>query len=127
MHPSDDRVGRTPELSVLFDQPIDLKLAHTLVRLEDGKGARVPIVIDHPTGPTFQGVKVDPRFVVLIGVGSPLTRGAGYTLTALDHTTEPRKRDREFKVADALGDERRVRLVHRRRQRRVDSRRIACG
>lgn len=78
------KVGRVPKLHVLFDQPIDLGLAHALVEVHDAKGKRVPVRLDHPKGPTFEGVRVDPRFVVLATPVAPLTPGESYDLAASD-------------------------------------------
>lgn len=77
-------VGRAPELEVLYDQPIDLALARSLVRLEDRGGKAVALRIDHPKKPSYQGIKVDPRFVVIASPAVPLKPGEDYTLRAAD-------------------------------------------
>jgi alpha-2-macroglobulin len=103
VHPSvGSRVGRTTEMSVLFDQPIDLATAASLVKITGVKGATISSRLAHPIGPTFQGIKVDPRYVVLVRPASPLPAGREIELVADDHTTARRSQSSEYTVVDAL-------------------------
>ncbi|HLM71451.1 MAG TPA: hypothetical protein VK459_02125, partial [Polyangiaceae bacterium] len=98
-------VGRVPELEVLFDQPIDLALARSLVRLEDKAGKSVALRIDHPKKRTFQGVPADPRFVVIATPAVPLTPGDDYAFTAADRlptSSGPAIKTTSFSVASPL-------------------------
>lgn len=104
-HPSwDATVGRSPEMSVLYDQPIDLPVARRLIALTGKDGKPVPFVVDRPRGKSFQGVKVDPRYVVLIRPAAPLRHGQGVTLDASDLVDGAPivSRTATYTVADAL-------------------------
>ena len=96
------RVGRTTEMSVLFDQPIDLGTAASLVKLTGVEGVTLSSRLAHPTGPTFQGIKVDPRYVVLVRPASPLPSGQEIELVAADHTKARTPRANSYTVADPL-------------------------
>lgn len=64
--PTEGAVGPGHKLFVLYDQPVELAVARQLVSVKTEKGAAVPTALSHPTGPTFEGEKVDPRNVVLV-------------------------------------------------------------
>lgn len=81
-------VGRRPTLSVLFDQPVSVGLASTLVQLQDEKGKVVPIALDHPRGSSLEGVRIDPRYAVLITPRQPLSPNERYTLGARNRAEE---------------------------------------
>jgi hypothetical protein len=73
MHPFDgSTVGTRPEIAVLYDQPVDLPRAQKLLRIrahgirEKTAETDVPFTAVHPPGPTFQGIPVDRRFVVVL-------------------------------------------------------------
>lgn len=106
VHPwSGTTVGRVPELEILYDQPIDLALAKSLVRLEDKAGKPVAIRVDHPKKKAFQGVPADPRFVVIARPAVPLNPGEDYTLTAADRlptTSGSAIKTTSFSVASPL-------------------------
>ena len=103
VHPSSgSRIGRGTELSVLFDQPIDLGTAASLVQLTGGKGALLPTRLAHPIGPTFQGIKVDPRYVVLVRPTGALPAGKELELVAEDHTRAGTKRSSDLTVVEPL-------------------------
>ncbi len=83
IHPSAGAtVGPRPELSVLYDQPMDPGRAAGLLRVVAEGGARVPVSLSHPPGPTFQGITVDRRFVIQVAPTAPLARETRYWLTA---------------------------------------------
>jgi len=86
MHPNYSvDVSAMETFSVLYDQPIDLATARSLVSLTDTKKGRpISIVVSHPNTQTFQGIKVDPRFVVLVRPVSPITAGADVRFAAKD-------------------------------------------
>ena len=103
IHPAaGSRVGRGSELSVLFDQPIELGVAAGLVKLIGAKGVTLSSRLAHPIGPTFQGIKVDPRFVVLVRPVGPLPAGADLELVAEDHTKAHPARSSDFSVVSPL-------------------------
>jgi alpha-2-macroglobulin len=103
IHPfAGSRVGRGSEMSVLFDQPIDLGVAAGLIKLTGIKGVTLPSSLAHPIGPTFQGIKVDPRYVVLVRPAAPLPAGQDIELVAEDHTKARTARSSDFTVVDPL-------------------------
>jgi uncharacterized protein YfaS (alpha-2-macroglobulin family) len=107
VHPSDGaRVGAGQTIAVLYDQPVDLSLARSLVTLRRERGAEVPVVVDHPRGPTFQGVRVDPRLVVLLRPARALEAGERLELVARGGSTTDRSLDRaqSFSVAEPLAE-----------------------
>ena len=68
--PSDGSlIGGSQEISVVYDQAIDLGLAQRLVTLstldKDGKRKPVPAIVRHPDQSAYQGQKIDARFIVL--------------------------------------------------------------
>lgn len=78
-------VGARETFAVLYDQPIDLATARALVSLKDvDKNRAVPLVFDRPTAPTFQGIKVDPKFVVVARPRAPLAARTSLRLEAKD-------------------------------------------
>ncbi|MEJ7730587.1 MAG: MG2 domain-containing protein [Polyangiaceae bacterium] len=82
-------VGRQPTLSVLFDQPISIGAASALVRLEDDAGKAVPVLLDHPHGNSLEGVRIDPRYAVLVTPRQPLTPDKNYTVGARNRAEKP--------------------------------------
>lgn len=102
MYPTDgSTVGPRPEIAVLYDQPVDPTKAQSLVRLEDEGGSLVPMALSHPLGPTFQGVPVDPRFVVLVRT-PPLERGKQLTLRSMPAEKGTLGSSAQFRVASPL-------------------------
>ena len=104
-HPSEYQpIGRSPEMSVLYDQPIEIAVARGLIELRDKDGSRIPIVLDHPRGKSFQGVPIDPRYVVLIRPAAPLKHGQEVTLSAMDRVPggAGQARTAAYTVAGAL-------------------------
>jgi hypothetical protein len=103
IHPAaGSRVGRGSEMSVLFDQPIDLGVAAGLVKLTGVKGVTLPSGLAHPIGPTFDGMKIDPRYVVLVRPAAPLPAGQDIELVAEDHTKARARRSSDFTVVSPL-------------------------
>jgi uncharacterized protein YfaS (alpha-2-macroglobulin family) len=90
MHPTyTSDVSALETFSVLFDQPIDLPTARSLVSLtESKKGRQFSIVVAHPTTQTFQGIKVDPRFVVLVRPVTPIAGGTDLEFKAKDFQSD---------------------------------------
>jgi hypothetical protein len=90
MHPTyTSDVSSLETFAVLYDQPIDLATARSLVALTDAKkGHPSSIVVAHPATQTFQGVKVDPRFVVLVRPVSPIAGGTALKFEAKDFRSE---------------------------------------
>ncbi len=90
VHPSSgDKVGISPELAVVFDQPIDLGRARSLVHLAGDDAKDVPLTFRHPSVPKFQGVPLDPRVVVLARPTHALTSGQSLELSAADGAENP--------------------------------------
>ena len=102
-HPYDGSVvGPRPEIAVLYDQPVDLGRARGLLSLTADGGRGVPISVTHPSGPTFQGVSVDPRFVVVVRPVMPLERGHKHWLAIAPATKDDAPTATIFEVANAL-------------------------
>lgn len=104
MHPNyDAEVSARETFAVLYDQPIDLPTARSLVSLIDSKSQRpISIVVDHPTSRTFQGIKVDPRFVVLVRPVAPVAPGAELRFEARDFRSQKSGRTINVNVAMPL-------------------------
>src|SRR5262249_55980638 len=66
----------------------ELALARTLISLRGLSGKPVPIRVDHNVKPTFGGVAVDRRFVVLVSPAVARGRGESLTLSARDLSPE---------------------------------------
>ncbi len=101
MHPTyTSDVSPLETFAVLYDQPIDLSTARSLLTLtEDKKGKPFSIVVSHPSTPTFQGIKVDPRFVVLVRPVTPIAGGTDLQFEAKDFRSD---RSRSIDVTVAL-------------------------
>jgi alpha-2-macroglobulin len=104
VHPmSGETVGLSPELSVVFDQPIDLAKASPLVKLTGDDGSEVKVTLRHPAGPSFQGIKLDPRHVVIARPVKAFSPGDDVELAATDGADKPGPVQKHgFKVAKAL-------------------------
>lgn len=107
MHPNfATEVSATETFAVLYDQPIDLATARSLVSLIDTKKDHpIAITVSHPSSPTFQGIKVDPRYVVLVRPVSPIPGGTDIKFEAKDSKSDVRpapKRAVEATVAMPL-------------------------
>ncbi|MDI1479759.1 MG2 domain-containing protein [Polyangium sp. y55x31] len=103
MHPNDGLdVGARETFAVLYDQPIDLGLARTLITLTEAASERpISVVFDHPKTPTFQGIKVDPKLVVLVRPVSPVAPGTKLVLQAKPRFVEKLHQAREVEVTVA--------------------------
>jgi hypothetical protein len=102
IHPWDTTtVGRTPELSVLFDQPTPLAVAKSLIRLKDKAGHVIPIAVDHLKSPTYDGVKVDRGHVVLVRPRVQLTRGSDYSLEVAERFDQAETRTKRSSISVA--------------------------
>jgi alpha-2-macroglobulin len=103
VHPmTGETVGRSPELGVVFDQPIDLARAKALIELtSDGKN--LGFGLRHPAGPSYQGVSLDARLVVLVKPFAALAAKEGLTISAKDGAENPGPpQERSFTVASPL-------------------------
>ncbi len=103
MHPNYSvDVSSRETFAVLYDQPIDLATARALVSLINVKTERpISIVVDHPKTPTFQGIKVDPRYVVLARPVSPIATGTDLRFDAKDLHAEKGAKSRSVEVTVA--------------------------
>lgn len=103
VHPgSDETIGRAQVMSALFDQPIDLVTARGLVTLTRDRDKAIPVVVEHPAGPTFQGIKVDPRLVILIRPAAALAAGETVRLTVRDRDPDGAAHTHRLDVASPL-------------------------
>jgi hypothetical protein len=107
MHPGNDtEIGARETFAVLYDQPIALPLARTRIMLVDASTDNpIPAVFDHPKSPTFQGVTVDPRFVVLVRPAAPLKSGTDVLFAAQSRLADTHDfdiRTHKVQVAGAL-------------------------
>jgi alpha-2-macroglobulin len=94
------KVGGAQEIRVLYDQPVDVALARKLVSLS-GPDGELPQSLRHAHEGTFDGAKVDPRFVIVVRPQKPLAAGARLTLAArpeAEGDDEPTQRT--FEVAE---------------------------
>lgn len=98
------RIGRHQPLAVIYDQPIALTTARSLVTLTDRQGRAVPFELGHPLADRFEGLAVDRRLVALIRPARPLEPGESLRLSALDRTRTfaARPRERVVTVAEPL-------------------------
>jgi len=105
IRPYNDEISAREEFAVIFDQPIELPLARTLITLKDSQTDRaIPFVIDHPNGPTYQGIRIDKRMVVLVTPRAPLAPQTKVEFTAKDRFNDRHKDTYsiEATVADPL-------------------------
>ncbi len=83
VRPGEDRaIGQYEEMIVIFDQPIELGAAQPLLSMVDGKERKLGLALRHPAGSTFEGIKVDPRVIVLARMTSPPRPGTALTFSA---------------------------------------------
>lgn len=68
-------LGGPQEITVVYDQAVDIALAQKLLEMRDDKDAKIPTTIRRSTSNTFEGEKVDPRFVVLMKPIAPKAPG----------------------------------------------------
>jgi uncharacterized protein YfaS (alpha-2-macroglobulin family) len=103
IHPSgNSKVGRFATLAVIFDQPVDLAAAERQIKLDDEGGER-PFTLTHHRNKVFQGVKVDPKQVVIVKPVKALRPGESVTLNAWDFDQQAGEaRSRELEIADRL-------------------------
>jgi uncharacterized protein YfaS (alpha-2-macroglobulin family) len=104
VHPmSGETVGRSPDLAVVFDQPIDLGAAQKLVHLDGDDGKPVSIGLRHPATRSFQGIALDPGLVVLARPFAVLSPGTSLKLSAKDGAENPGPvQEHAFTVASPL-------------------------
>jgi uncharacterized protein YfaS (alpha-2-macroglobulin family) len=100
--PGDATLGPRPTLRVLYDQPIALGRARTLVRLEDEDDTSVPLALAHAPENVFEGSRVDRHFVVVAVPTKALERGEDYVFSADDDAPDPQRHPNGFSVAARL-------------------------
>ncbi len=96
----DSDIGPGHELVVIYDQPIDLAVAQPLLTMTDDKDRKVPLALRHPTGDTFEGIKVDPRVLVLARMASPPRSGTALRFAAKGRKDGDEAATRAFKIPD---------------------------
>ncbi|MBK8259714.1 MAG: hypothetical protein IPK82_44535 [Polyangiaceae bacterium] len=102
MHPSDYTVKPDTELSILYDQPVDLAAIKEQVILQPEGGSQLPVTLSHPALSLYQGVSVDRRFVVHVRPRSALEAGQKYTLRYVGDMETKTGEAVNFNVASAL-------------------------
>ncbi len=96
------KVGRGAQVAVVFDQPVDLAQVGNQIALKDENGAR-PYKLVHHRGKSFQGVKVEPKQVVVVKPTSPLRSGESLSIEAWDFDQQASDaRSHDFSIADKL-------------------------
>lgn len=121
MSPSEDSMlGGPQEITVVYDQPIDLGLAGRLVTItkpapEDkaesdandkaktkkkANPIKVAAALRHPDRRAFEGQKIDPRFVVLAKPAAPMKGGEKITVEAKSQNDEDEGRSQDYRIAD---------------------------
>ena len=73
----DDEIGQNKEITIVYDQPVDLGLASRLVTITDDADAPLFASLRHPDVDVFDGARADRRIIVLARVGA---RPPGSTL-----------------------------------------------
>ena len=100
--PMGAKVGRAAQLAVVFDQPVDLAKVQPQIALRGEDGER-PFKLVHHRGKVFQGVKVDPKQVVLVKPARALRAGEELTLEAWDFDQQASDaRSHDLRVAERL-------------------------
>ncbi|MCL2777960.1 MAG: MG2 domain-containing protein [Polyangiaceae bacterium] len=64
--PRAEKIGGSQEITIIYDQPIDLALASRLVTLTGSGNTPIATSVAHLRTNTFDGVKVDRRMVVVV-------------------------------------------------------------
>lgn len=94
-----DKVGGAQEITAIYDQPVDLALAKTLITVTEGDEKAVAVSLRHPASNTFDGVKVDPRYLVVAKPNVKLAPGTTIQMHARSKDDENDRRDRTYTVA----------------------------
>lgn len=98
--PFDAAAHPRTQFTALYDQPIALGDAKSRVQLADAKGNVVKTVLRHAASDSFEGARVDRRYVVVAVPVAPLERGATYTFSAVDSAANVHRRETEVTVAE---------------------------
>lgn len=95
--------GRTPELTVLFDQPVKPEDVRDLIVLTDEAGTPLDVKLSHPRKDLFDGAKADKRNVVVVRPKKPMKPGTKGAFAVRDHGAPEEKADRiGFDIAARL-------------------------
>jgi uncharacterized protein YfaS (alpha-2-macroglobulin family) len=104
MGPGDDAVlGGPQDVTIVYDQPIDLGLAARLVTFaKHGAKERtsIPALFRHPERKAFEGQKIDPRFIVLARPATPLKGGETLTVEAKAQKNDDESRTADYRIAE---------------------------
>ncbi len=79
---SDTLLGGSQRVRIVYDQPVDLSLANTLVAFSDAQDKKVAVVLRHPDRSAFEGQRVDARLIVDATPRVPLKAGETLHVTA---------------------------------------------
>ncbi len=71
MRPNDDTIGGPQEVTIVYDQPLDLGAAQRLVTMTVDE-TKIAAAIRHPDASAFEGQKIDVRFILLAKPAAPL-------------------------------------------------------
>ncbi|MEM6292218.1 MAG: alpha-2-macroglobulin family protein [Myxococcota bacterium] len=97
------KTGRTPEVTVLFDQPVSPKQARSLMSMTDAKGRSVPLKLRHPRKGLYDGTKVDRKYVIVARPKRPLKAGTTATFAVHDFGLAPERAETiDLNVAEPL-------------------------
>ena len=99
----DGLVSTLPRLRLLYDQPIHLDLARTLITLRDAQSRVIPVSVWRAADDSWQGVRVDRKLVVDVTPKQLLERGHTYHLVALEGgSDDPQQHEEVVQVAEPL-------------------------
>jgi uncharacterized protein YfaS (alpha-2-macroglobulin family) len=106
--PSDRSIlGGPQEVSIVYDQPVDLGLAGKLVTIAKHgteptttKPSKIAALLRHPDARAFEGQKIDPRFIILAKPAAPLKGGDKITVDARAQNEEDETASQDYRIAD---------------------------
>ena len=110
LSPGEDSIlGGPQDVTIVYDQPIDLGLAGRLVtftktsKATDKDVARavpLPALLRHPDRRAFEGQKIDPRFIVVARPATPLHGGDQIKVEAKAQKDGDEPRTAEYRIAE---------------------------
>ena len=104
INPSDESMlGGVHDIVVVYDQPIDLGLAGKLVKLTKGEGkdaVALPALLSHPVMRSFEGQKIDPRFIVVARPAAAVAGGDHVSIEAKAQREEDEAKSASYRIAE---------------------------
>lgn len=58
-------IGAGQDVTIIYDQPVDIGFAWRSVTLKNGAGKRIGASLRHPDARAYEGQKIDPRYIVV--------------------------------------------------------------